>query len=88
MKTAEIKKMTKYNLYNDGQYHSGVKLLAIEAGSELDDTTHTSSRCIGTVVADSAVEFSPSSSAFQSLQTQEYIDTGLEWPNNRAVVVR
>jgi len=76
--------MTQYNLYNDGQSHAGVHLIAVRTDSELD---LADMELVGTVEAESTTEFNPAASSFQSNQA-EYIQTGLKWPHDRAVVVR
>lgn len=82
--------MAQYNLYNDGQYHGGVKLVAARVGGEADEmlANESQTRCVATVDADSTTEFDPTSSAFQRNQTNNYIATGMDWPNDKAVVVR
>lgn len=81
--------MTRYNLYTDGLLHAGVFILAIEAGSEWDQSSESEHQLtqIGAIEAVSRWEYNPNSSTLQSSNQAEYIETGLAWPNNTAVVV-
>ena len=73
--------MTTYRLYAENG-----RLLAIPADSELDPTQDGAS-LVGLVEAMPFRAFSPTSSAFQRDQTNEYIKTGMDWPMAEAVVV-
>ncbi len=76
----------QYNIYRDDNER---RAIAVEAGSDYDRTCATVEKLalLGQVDATPVSEFSPRSSAFQSSQNNEYVQTGLPWPYAKAVVV-
>lgn len=85
--------MLRYNIYSDDNNRA----VAIEHGTELDVSTRqghpticgVAARFLGTVEARSFSALNPSVSALgEGNGMGDYIDTGLPWPHDRAVVSR